>query len=789
MKMKKIFFLAFCLIFITAAISGATSTPAPKISATPTSVNFGPIALGATSAPKVVTLKNTGTSDLSINTINITGTDSIEFGQTNSCVTIAAGGTCPVNVTFTPALPYAKKTALLTIASSDPKKPTLNVKLSGQVPPPKISATPGSLNFGKLSSGTTISAKSVTIKNTGLSDLLISSIDITGTNPGDFTATNHCGTVKNGGSCTINVVFEPLVPNAKRSATMNILSNDPKKPTVSLKLSGSLSVSKSPAAGITNSSGNVTLTSNGVTIPVQLTDQNTGLPLTGVAVGLGYNPTTPGSAILVMADASQNHPLQFVLLEAASTTSSTAEASSDSTISVPVQSGCPTQSGTTVSAAIKTSHIPPAPEPWALDPDKVGPQFVSAFTGMLGLPASALPPGWLFPAITVTRYSAHATCLTDLENIILGHATPMNTFLAVIEKADPAIIGYLWPLDVVGLSELGLNIIDIYKKGCYYDTGRTVEIEETCVGTYCIEIPVGPAFTPTYYPVALTESPPIPSPPSSVEFINSDTLGLTVVGTTDSNGKATVQVPAGSNTVCINSSGYAQYVQLGFVVSAPGNPLSVTLTSTCTYTLSSPSPFDSTGGTGGVNVTTADGCNWTAISNNPDWITITSGSSGSGNGNVNYTVAANASTDLRTGTMTIAGQTFTVTQAGTASAVLNISAASCTDNGTGNYDYDIAVNWSATGPVGASLQFRTHIEVTSPGVNCIDTGCGSWTAPPTDGDCTRGPNDPATTSGTWCYSAACTAKPCNYNGGADITMVDSNMNSIAYESTGSLICQ
>ncbi|HVQ36598.1 MAG TPA: hypothetical protein VMS31_03645, partial [Pyrinomonadaceae bacterium] len=43
-------------------------------------------------------------------------------------------------------------------------------------------------------------------------------------------------------------------------------------------------------------------------------------------------------------------------------------------------------------------------------------------------------------------------------------------------------------------------------------------------------------------------------------------------------------------------------------------------------------------------------------------ITVTSGSSGSGNGTVNYSVAANSGA-LRNGTMTIAGQTFTVTQA------------------------------------------------------------------------------------------------------------------------------
>ncbi|MEP6635973.1 MAG: BACON domain-containing carbohydrate-binding protein, partial [Acidobacteriota bacterium] len=70
------------------------------------------------------------------------------------------------------------------------------------------------------------------------------------------------------------------------------------------------------------------------------------------------------------------------------------------------------------------------------------------------------------------------------------------------------------------------------------------------------------------------------------------------------------------------------------------------------------------GGTGSVTVTAGAGCTWTAVSN-ATFITITSGSSGSGNGTVNYSVAFNGGTSSRTGTMTVAGQTFTVTQAGT----------------------------------------------------------------------------------------------------------------------------
>ena len=101
-----------------------------------------------------------------------------------------------------------------------------------------------------------------------------------------------------------------------------------------------------------------------------------------------------------------------------------------------------------------------------------------------------------------------------------------------------------------------------------------------------------------------------------------------------------------------------------FSVTGSGvNPRSFTAVS-CTYSLSSPSQsFGSSGGTGSVGVTAPSGCSWTATSN-AGWITITSGSSGSGNGTVNYTVSANSSTSSRSGTMTIAGQTFIVNQSG-----------------------------------------------------------------------------------------------------------------------------
>lgn len=73
--------------------------------------------------------------------------------------------------------------------------------------------------------------------------------------------------------------------------------------------------------------------------------------------------------------------------------------------------------------------------------------------------------------------------------------------------------------------------------------------------------------------------------------------------------------------------------------------------------------FAAVGGSDSVAVTADTGCAWTAASHVP-WISITSGSSGTGSGTVTYSVATNATQIGRTGTMTIAGITFTVHQYG-----------------------------------------------------------------------------------------------------------------------------
>ncbi len=92
----------------------------------------------------------------------------------------------------------------------------------------------------------------------------------------------------------------------------------------------------------------------------------------------------------------------------------------------------------------------------------------------------------------------------------------------------------------------------------------------------------------------------------------------------------------------------------------------LTLDGSCSYTISASSIRPaSAAATGIISVIADGGCPWSATASD-SFITVTSGGSGIGVGLVSYSIAPNASANPRTGTITIAGQPFTVNQLGAA---------------------------------------------------------------------------------------------------------------------------
>ena len=119
----------------------------------------------------------------------------------------------------------------------------------------------------------------------------------------------------------------------------------------------------------------------------------------------------------------------------------------------------------------------------------------------------------------------------------------------------------------------------------------------------------------------------------------------------------------GPGTATFNVAAVAGAPRTGTVVVA-GQSVAISQGGACAFAISPESAsISSAGGSGRVTVSTGDGCAWTAASNVP-WIQIPDGASRSGTGDVTYQVAA--TTGTRSGTMTIAGRTFTVNQSVTA---------------------------------------------------------------------------------------------------------------------------
>jgi YVTN family beta-propeller protein len=149
----------------------------------------------------------------------------------------------------------------------------------------------------------------------------------------------------------------------------------------------------------------------------------------------------------------------------------------------------------------------------------------------------------------------------------------------------------------------------------------------------------------------------------------------------------------------------------------------------CTYSISPGSAsFGSSGGTGTVAVTASSGCGWTA-SSNAGWASITSGSSGSGNGTVGYSVSSNNTSGALSGSLTIAGETFSITESGTACS-FSISPGSVTLGSTGGTG-TVTVT-APSGCLWSAVSNSSFLSVTS-GASGNGTGTVGYSAAPNTG--------------------------------------------------------
>jgi uncharacterized repeat protein (TIGR01451 family) len=272
----------------TATLTGTgTTAPAPAVSLNPASLSFSTQS-GTTSAAQTATLKNTGSASLSISSISITGTNPTDYAQTNTCgSSLAAGVSCLISVTFTPAS-VASFTAAVSVVDNATGSPhTVILTGTGTAgPAPAVSLTPTSLIFS-AQSGTTSAAQIAMLKNTGDAVLNIGGITITGTNPTDFAQTNACGTtLAAGSSCSISVTFTPASATSF-AASVSVTDNATGSPH-SVTLTGTGTPPPAPVVSLTPTSLTFSAQTGASSASQAVTLKNTGnaaLDITGITLG------------------------------------------------------------------------------------------------------------------------------------------------------------------------------------------------------------------------------------------------------------------------------------------------------------------------------------------------------------------------------------------------------------------------------------------------------------------------------------------------------------------------
>jgi hypothetical protein len=106
-------------------VTGTGVTPVATLSRT--RISFPATPVGQKSAPQVVRLTNTGTANLSIASITLTG-DSGNFTETNRCPrSLGPGFGCPITITFTPQTKGVLRGGVSIVDNSTPPTQTLNL--------------------------------------------------------------------------------------------------------------------------------------------------------------------------------------------------------------------------------------------------------------------------------------------------------------------------------------------------------------------------------------------------------------------------------------------------------------------------------------------------------------------------------------------------------------------------------------------------------------------------------------------------------------------------------------
>lgn len=269
------------------ATGGAVAAPVANIA--PSSLTLASTAIGSTSAAQNVTVSNTGNAALNVSALTLSNSAdfSIAGGTCSVGGSVAAGSSCTVSVAFKPAAgATGVRSGTLSVGHNATGSPgVVSLSATATVAAAPVAALTASLAFGSVNLGTSTTAQTATLGNSGNSALVIGTLSTGST---EFAITGGTctagGSVAAGASCTVNVTFTPSTAGV-RSANLVVTHNAAgAQSTTSLSGTG---VALNPVIGVSPTTLSFSQTINTTSAAQTVTVSNTGnAPLVLSAVQL-----------------------------------------------------------------------------------------------------------------------------------------------------------------------------------------------------------------------------------------------------------------------------------------------------------------------------------------------------------------------------------------------------------------------------------------------------------------------------------------------------------------------
>jgi hypothetical protein len=219
----------------TVTLSGTGIPASQQIVLSQTSIAFANQAAGSSSSSTVVYIANQGSTNVTIGSIALSGSNAADFQMSNACSTyFYANQSCTLTIAFAPAAnasgAQTASIAVKYVASGAPQ--TITLTGTAVAPGPAAALTPATLTFAKQTVGVPSAPQSFSVTNTGSANLTITLVN--STNSAEFPiSSDGCAgaTLTPQQQCVVGVRFSPTL-GGNRSGTITVSDNATGSPQI-----------------------------------------------------------------------------------------------------------------------------------------------------------------------------------------------------------------------------------------------------------------------------------------------------------------------------------------------------------------------------------------------------------------------------------------------------------------------------------------------------------------------------------------------------------------------------